>query len=123
MYMDDPTRVHVDEVKNFMRHSVEAWPWLHVVIVVVSNKDAGWVHGKRPETVEVHLLAELHGSRHEHQAAAKALGPDALHRPETLHAQEILRVEEEHASLGVEIVQHVLNSERHVSVASVVKGG
>lgn len=122
MYIDDPTRVHVDEVKNFMRHGVEARPWFHVVIIVVGNEDASRVHGKRPETVEVDLLAKLQGSSHEHQAAAEAFCPNALHRPETLHIEKVLRVEEEHASLGVKIVQHVLDSERHVSVAGVVKG-
>lgn len=59
MYVDDPTSVHVNEVEDFMGHGVEARPRLHVVIVMVGDEDAGGVHGKRPETVEVDLLAHL----------------------------------------------------------------
>lgn len=106
-----------------MWHRVEARPRLDVVVVMVSDVDAGGVHGKRPETVEVDFLAHLHGGGDEHQAAADAFGPDALHRPEALHVEQVLRVEEEHASLGVEVVQHVLDSERYVGVAGVVEGG
>ena len=123
VYVKDPAGVHVDEVEDLMGHRVKARPRLDVVVVVVSDEDAGGVHGKRPETVEVDLLAHLHRSSHEHQAAAEPLGADALHRPETLHVEEVLRVEEEHASLGVEVVQHVLDSERHVRVAGVVESG
>lgn len=104
-----------------MGHGVEARPWLDVVVVMVGDEDAGGVHGKRPETVEVDLLAHLHGGGHQHQAAAEPLGPDALHGPETLHVEQILWVEEEHASLGVKVVQHVLDSEGYVGVAGVVE--
>lgn len=59
MYVDDPTCMHVNEVENFMRHCVKARPWFDVVIVVVCDEDARGVHRKRPETVEVDLLAHL----------------------------------------------------------------
>lgn len=112
----------MNEVENFMGHRVEAWPWLDVVIVMVSDEDARGVHGKRPETVEVDFLAHFQGGSYEHQATAEPFGPDPLHRPETLHVEQVLRVEEEHASLGVEVIQHVLNSERYIGVAGVVEG-
>ena len=121
VYVKDPAGMHVDEVEDLVGHRVKARPRLDVVVVVVSDEDAGGVHGKRPETIEVDLLAHLHCGSHEHQAAAEPLGADALYRPETLHVEEVLRVEEKHASLGVEVVQHVLDSERHVSVSGVVE--
>lgn len=121
VHVHDPPGVHVDEVEYFVRHGVEARPRFHVVVVMVGDEDARGVHGKRPETVQMDLLAHLQGGGHEHQAAAEPLGADALHGPEALHVEEILRVEEEHASLGVEVVQHVLDPERHVSVAGVVE--
>lgn len=121
MYVDDPASMHVNEVENFMRHGVEARPWLDVVVVMMGDEDARGVHGKRPETVEVDLLAHLQGGGHQHQAAAEPFGPDALHGPETLHVEQILWVEEEHASLGVKVVQHVLDSEGYVGVAGVVE--
>lgn len=121
MHVHDPPGVHVNEVEYFVGHGVEAGPRLHVVVVMVGDEDAGGVHGKRPETVQMDLLAHLQGGGHEHQAAAEPLGPDALHGPEALHVEEVLRVEEEHAPLGVEVVQHVLDPERHVGVAGVVE--
>ncbi|KAG7241183.1 hypothetical protein INR49_025926 [Caranx melampygus] len=121
VYVDDPAGMHVNEVENFMWHGVEAWPWLDVVVVMMGDEDAGGVHGKRPETVEVDLLTHLQGSGHQHQAAAEPFGPDALHGPETLHVEQILWVEEEHASLGVKVVQHVLDSEGYIGVAGVVE--
>lgn len=123
VHMNDATSMHVDEVEDFMGHRVETRPWLDIVIVMVSNEDARGVHGKCPEAVEVDFLAHLQGGSHEHQAAAEPLGPDALHRPETLHIEQVLRVEEKHASLGVEIIQHVLDPERYVGVAGVVESG
>ncbi len=59
MYVNDPSGMHVNEVENFMGHRVEARPWLDVVVVMVSDKDARGVHGKGPETIEVDLLAHL----------------------------------------------------------------
>lgn len=115
--------MHVNEVEDFMGHCVKPGPWLDVVIVVVSDEDTRGVHGKCPETVEVDLLAQLQGGRHQHQTAAEPLRPDALHRPEPLHVEQVLRVEEEHAPLRVKVVQHVLDSERHISVSGVVEGG
>lgn len=122
MHADDPARVHVHEVENLVGHGVEARPWLDIVIVVVGDEDAGGVHGKRPEAVEVDLLTHLQGSCHQHQAAAQPLGAHALHRPEALHVEQVLRVEEEYAPLRVKVVQHVLDPERHVGVAGVVEG-
>lgn len=121
MHADDPARVHVNEIKNLVGHGVEARPRLDIVIVVVGDEDAGGVHGKRPEAVEVDLLAHLHGGGHQHQAAAQPLGAHALHRPEALHVEQVLRVEEEHAPLRVKVVQHVLDPEGHVGVAGVVE--
>lgn len=114
--------MHVNEIEDFMWHRVKARPWLDVIVVMMSDEDAGGVHGEGPEAVEVDFLAHLQGGRHEHQTAAEAFGPDALNCPETLHIQEVLRVEEEHASLGVEVVQHVLDSERYIGVSGVVEG-
>lgn len=122
MHVDNSTCVHVNEVKDFMGHSMKPGTWLDVVIVVVSDIDTRGIHGKCPETVEVDLLADLQSSRHQHQTTAEPLCPDALHRPEPLHVEQVLWVEEEHASLGVKVIQHVLDSERHVSVTSVVEG-
>lgn len=121
VHVNDPPGVHVNEVEYFMGHGVEAWPRFHVVVVVVGNEDAGGVHGKRPEAVQMDLLAHLQGGGHEHQAAAEPLGPDALHGPEVLHIEEVLGVEEEHAPVGVKVVQHVLDPEGYVSVAAVVE--
>lgn len=121
VHAEDPARVHVHEIENLMGHGVEARPWLNIVIVVVGDEDARGVHGKRPEAVEVDLLAHLHGGGHQHQAAAQPLGAHTLHRPETLHVEQVLRVEEEHAPLRVKVVQHVLDPERHVGVAGVVE--
>lgn len=101
---------------------MKAGPRLDIVVVVVSDEDARGVHRKGPETIKVDLLAHLQGGGDEHQAAAEALGPDALHSPEALHVQQVLRVEEEDAPLGIEVIQHVLDSERHVGVAGVVEG-
>lgn len=122
VYVNDPTSMHVNKVENFMGHRVEARPWLDVVIVMVSDEDARGVHGKRPETIEVDFLAHLQGGGDEHQAAAEPFCSDALHRPETLHIEQVLRVEEKHASLGVEVIQHILDSERYIGVAGVVEG-
>lgn len=123
VHIEDPARVHVDEIEDFMGHGVEARPWLDIVIVVVGDEDARGVHGERPEAVEVDLFAHLQGGGHQHQAAAQPLGADALHGPEALHVEQVLRVEEEHAPLRVEVVQHVLDPERYVGVAGVVEGG
>lgn len=123
MHFDNSTSVHVNEVKNFMGHSMKTRSWLNIVVIVVRDENARGVHGKSPESIEVDLLTQLQGSCHQHQAAAQSLRTDPLHCPETLHVQEILWVEEEHASLGVKIVQHVLDSERNISVAGVVEGG
>lgn len=122
VHVDDPTRVHVNEVEYFVGHGVEPRPWLDIVIVMVCDEDARGVHGKRPEPVEVHFLTHLQGGGHEHQAAAEPLGAHTLHRPEALHVEQVLRVKEEHAPLGVEVVQHVLDAERHIRVAGVVEG-
>lgn len=59
VHIDDPTCMHVNEVENFMGHRVKAGPRLDVVVVVVSDEDAGGVHGERPKTIEVDLLAHL----------------------------------------------------------------
>ena len=40
MNVDDPARVHVQEVKDLVGHGVEAGPWLDIVVVVVSDVDA-----------------------------------------------------------------------------------
>lgn len=121
MHADNPVRVHVHEIKNLVGHGVEARPWLDIVIVVVGDEDARGVHGKCPEAVEVDLLAHLHGGSHQHQATAQPLGTHTLYRPETLHVEQVLRVEEENAPLRVKVVQHVLDPERHVGVAGVVE--
>lgn len=121
VHVNDPPGVHVNEVEYFMGHGVEAWPRFHVVVVVVGDEDARGVHGKRPEAVQMDLLAHLQGGGHEHQAAAEPLGPDALNGPEALHVEEVLRVEEEHAPLGLKVVQHVLDPEGNVGVAGVVE--
>ena len=67
------------------------------------------------------LLAHLQGGGHQHEPAAEALGPHTLHRPEALHVQQVLGVEEEHAPLGVKVVQHVLDAEGDIGVARVVE--
>lgn len=121
VHVNYPPGVHVNEVEDFVGHGVEARARLHVVVVVVGDEDAGGVHGKCPEAVQVHLLAHLQGGGHEHQAAAEPLGPDALHGPEALHVEEVLGVEEEDAPLGVKVVQHVLDPEGDVGVAGVVE--
>lgn len=114
--------MHLNKVEDFMRHRVEAWSRLDIVVVVVGDENTRGVHGKRPEAVKMDLLAQLQGCRHQHEAAAEAFGPDALHRPESLHVQQILWVKEEDAPLRVKVVQHVLDSEGHVGVPRVVEG-
>lgn len=70
VHANDPARVHVHEIENLMGHGVKARPRLDIVIVVVGDEDARGVHGKRPEAVEMDLLAHLHGGCHQHQATA-----------------------------------------------------
>lgn len=123
VHVDDPARVHVHEVEDLVGHGVEAGARLDVIIVVVGDEDAGGVHGKGPEAIQVDLLTHFQGCGHQHQAAAEALGPDALHGPEALHVEQVLRMEEEHAPLGVKVIQHVLDPEGDVCVAGVVEGG
>lgn len=121
VHVNDPPGVHVNKVEDFVGHGVEARPRFHIVVVVVGDEDARGVHGKRPEAVQLHLLAHLQGGGHQHQPAAEPLGPDALHGPEALHVEEVLGVEEEHAPLGVKVIQHVLDPEGYVGVAGVVE--
>lgn len=104
VYMEDASRVHVQEVKDLVGHSVEPGAGLDVVIVMVRDENARGVHGKRPEAVEVDLLAQFHGGGDQHQAAAEAFGTDTLDTPEALHVEQVLRMEEEHAPLGVKVV-------------------
>lgn len=122
MHVDDPARMHVDEVEDLMGHGVEAGPRLDIVVVVVGDESARGVHGEGPEAVQVHLLAHLQGGGDQHQPTAEAFGAHALHGPEALHVEEVLRVEEVDAPLGVKVVQHVLDAEGDVGVARVVEG-
>lgn len=92
-----------------------------IIIVMMSYKDARGIHGKCPETIEMHLFAHLQSSGYQHQAAAQPLGSDALHSPKSLHIEKILWVEEKYASLGVKVIEHVLDSERHISVTGVIE--
>ena len=59
VHVDDPASMHVDEVEDFVGHRVEARPGLDIVIVMVSDEDAGRVDGKGPEAIEVDFLAQL----------------------------------------------------------------
>ena len=83
---------------------METWPWLYIVIVMVSDEDARGIHRKCPKAIEVHLFTHLQGSRDQHQATAEPLRSDTLHSPKALHIQQILWMEEEYASLGVKVI-------------------
>lgn len=70
MHMQDSTCVQVKKVEVLMWHGMEARAGFDVVVVVVRNKYACWVHGKCPEAVKVNLLAQFQCRCDQHEATA-----------------------------------------------------
>lgn len=116
--------VQLQQEVELGRHGVEFLFSLYVVVVVVLQGTVSVrVGAERPESIQMHIGAQLQSQADHDQAAAEPYRPHAFGTPEDGQILQVLWVKENGPGGASEVLDGVQGPQGHRSVGAIGEGG